>query len=200
MNTYLTRLGVSPEIQAFFNAGAELIFHYGDMEEYYDKDIHKVPTTQNLWMAGSETAGQVIVTYSAMEAIAFITIHRQHYPNLAGLAFIAIGNRLKAAQIEWIRKHFRGRRVTLVFGNAPLGQITAIKFAAGIKNRPVRIFHISGQIIIHQQEKRHVFKQEQLSLHAFRQAFGFRSCIRTRQPLLALTFLEQLENDADRVL
>src|SRR5258708_5494632 len=124
MNALLTRLGVPPEIQAFFNASAELSFNYGDTDEYYGDGVHKVPTTQNLWVAGNETASNVIITYSAMEAIAFITINRQHYPKLEQLTFIAIGNKLQPEQVNWIVQNFRKRRFTLVFGKDLIGHIT----------------------------------------------------------------------------
>ena len=66
-------------------------------------------------MAGEETALEVIVTYCAMEAMAFITINRQRYPKLEELAFIAIGNKLQEEQANWIRQKFQKRKFTLVF-------------------------------------------------------------------------------------
>lgn len=98
----MTRLGVPMDIQAFFNISEELSFHYGDTNEHYGKGFHKIPTTVNLWMAGEETALEVIVTYCAMEAIAFITINRQRYPKLEELAFVAIGNKLQEEQANWM--------------------------------------------------------------------------------------------------
>jgi hypothetical protein len=198
MNALLTRLGVSPEIQAFFNASDELTFNYGDTREHYGDGFHKVPTTQNLWVAGNETASNVIITYSAMEAIAFITINRQRYPKMEQLAFIAVGNRLQPEQVDWIRQNFPGRRFTLVHGKDLLGHITDIKLAAGLKNIAIRIFHANHKVIIYRKDQLHIFNNERLSLHAFQQAFGLRSGIRTRKPAHSLTFLDQLKYDAER--
>ena len=94
MNQLLTRLGIPLEIQAFFNAEAELSFSYGDQFERYGSGYHIVPSTQNLWVAGLANATHLIVTYSVMEAMAFITLNRHRFPRLEQLAFVAIGNRL----------------------------------------------------------------------------------------------------------
>jgi voltage-gated potassium channel Kch len=198
MNALLTRLGVPPEIQAFFNASAELSFNYGDTNEHYGDGIHKVPTTQNLWVAGNETASNVIITYSAMEAIAFITINRQRYPNLEQLAFIAIGNKLQPEQVNWIMQNFHKRRFTLVFGKDLIGHITDIKLAAGLKNITIRVFHANHTVMIYRYDELRFFEDERLSLHAFQQAFGLRGRICTRKPIKTLTFLDQLKHDAHR--
>jgi len=195
MNPLLTRLGVPADIQAFFNTAAELSFHYGDTSEHYSEDFHKVPTTANLWMAGEATASEVIVSYCAMEAIAFITINRQHYPELEKLAFVAIGNKLQGEQVKWIREKFPKRKFTLVFGNDLLGQITDIKLAAGLKHIPLRIQHSSGKVLINCLDKLRIFDEDKITLHAFQLAFGLRGKIRTRKPIQTLTYLDQLKND-----
>jgi hypothetical protein len=103
-------------------------------------DFHIVPSTQNLWFAGTQNATHLIITYSVMEAMAFITFNRHRFPRLEQLAFIAIGNKLHAEQGDWIRQSFPGRKVILVFGKDLVGHITDIKLAAAIKNIPIRIF------------------------------------------------------------
>ncbi|MBB3058002.1 hypothetical protein [Mucilaginibacter gotjawali] len=198
MNALLTGLGVPPEIQAFFNVGAELSFNYGGTFEYYGEDGHIVPATPNLWVAGNEAASHVVVTHSAMEAIAFITVYRQRYPRLEQLAFIATGNRLHTGQADWIRQHFAGRRFTLVFGKDLLGQLTAIKLTAGIKNIAIRIFHAGDQVVICRGRQEVIFNTGQISLHAFQEAFGIRPRFRTGKPVQSLTFLDQLKYDAER--
>lgn len=198
MNPLLTWLGVPPEIQAFFGAADELLFNYGDMYEHYGDGFHKIPTTQNLWLAGSAVASNVIITYSAMEAIAFITLNRHRYPRLEQLAFIAIGNRLFTEQANWIRQNFLKRKFTLVLGKDLLGHITAIKLASGIKNITIRVFHDGSNIQIYRGKELHIFHNEQLSLHSFQEAFGIRPRFRTAKPVQSLTFLEQLKHDAER--
>src|SRR5258708_11234995 len=106
MNDLLTGLGIPSEVQAFFNATANLSFSYGDQYECYDAGFHIVPSTQNLWVAGTQNATHLIITYSVMEAMAFITLNRHRYPWLEQLAFVAIGNRLHVEQVDWVRQNF----------------------------------------------------------------------------------------------
>lgn len=196
MNSLLTRLGVSPEIQAFFNATEELSFSYADDFEHFTPDLHKIPTTQNIWMAGEFTASEVIITYCAMEAIAFLTINRSRYPEFRELAFIAIGNKLQQAQINWIRETFPKRKYTLAFGNEPIAMVTDIKMAAGLKNIPIHIRHSTSKLLISRGNELRVFDEDKISFYAFQTAFGIRGKIRTRKPNGSLTFLDQLKNDA----
>lgn len=199
MNHLLTRLGVPPEIQAFFNTpAAGLSFSYGDQEELYGEDFHIVPSTQNLWVAGSDNVSHVVITYSVMEAMAFATLNLHRFPRLGHMAFIAIGNRLHAEQADWIRKNYPGRKFTLVFGNDLVGHITAIKLAGGIRNIPVQVFLSGAQVYIHTGKKQVMIDAGQLSLYAFEEAFGLRPRFRTPRPRLALTFLEQLQNSANK--
>jgi hypothetical protein len=200
MNALLTRLGVSPEIQAFFNIGDELLFHYGDTQEHYGERFHKIPSTSNLWVAGNETANEVIVSYSAMEIIAFMTINCSRYANLENLAFIAIGNQLQRGQVDWIRQRYPKRRFTLLFGKDELGHLTDIKLAAGLQNTVIHIYHTgqSQQVIIDRKGKQIIFKYGEVSLHRYKLAFHIRGRIRTRKPIKSLTFLDQLKHDAER--
>ncbi|GAA3989419.1 hypothetical protein [Mucilaginibacter dorajii] len=200
MNALLTRLGVSVEIQAFFCATGDLLFDYGGQQEHYGSGFHKIPTTPNLWVAGNETANEVIVSYSAMEAMAFIAINRARYANLQQLSFVAIGNQLQQGQVDWLRKTFPKRRFTLLFGKDELGHLTDIKVAAGIRNTPIHIYHTgqSHQLIIDHKGKLVIFKYGEISLNRYKQAFHIRDRIRTRKPILSLTFLDQLKYDAER--
>lgn len=201
MNTILTRLGIPREIQAFFNVSADLIFSYINDYEHFGEGFHKVPTTRNIWFGGSETAANVIVTYSAMEAICFITINRLRYPRLDQLAFVAIGNRLYSEQLDWIRERFAKRRFTLAFGFHLIGHITDIKFAAGIKKISIRVYHVDDdKVIINCKDKIHEFLDGQLSLNTFKQTVGIRVPILTRKPINALTFLDQLKHDREHKL
>lgn len=198
MNQLLTRLGVSSEIQAFFNTGSELAFSYGDQYERYTEHYHVVPSTQNLWVAGSRNATHLIVTYSVMEAIAFISLKRFRYPRLEQVAFIAIGNRLHAEQGEWIRQNFVGRNITLVFGKDLVGNMTDIKLSAAIKNIPIRIVYAEPYVLVYRDQWLETFNRERISLHAFQEVFGIRPRFRTAKPLQSLTFLDQLKYDAER--
>jgi hypothetical protein len=198
MNSVLTGLGVPLEVQAFFNIAGDLTFNYGDQVERYGAGLHIVPSTQNLWLAGTQSATHLVITFSAMEAIAFITLNRHRFPRLEQLAFIAIGNKLHAEQGDWIRQSFPGRKVILVFGKDLVGHITDIKLAAVIKNIPIRILFKDNAVHIYGNKCLKVFGQEQVSLHAFQEAFSIRPSFRTGKPLRSLTFLDQLKHDAER--
>jgi hypothetical protein len=198
MNILLTRLGVPLEIQAFFNIDDELSFDYGDQQELFGEGFHVVPSTKNLWLAGGIHATHVVISYSAMEAMAFITLNRYRYPRLEQLAIVAIGNRFYNEQARWIRENFRRRKFVLVFGKDMLGHLTDIKLTAGIKNLPVRIFHSENQFLIYQGSLLRAFDRERISLHAFQEAFSIRPRFRTGKPVQSLTFLDQLKHDAER--
>lgn len=199
MNSLLNSLGIPSEIQAFFCVASEPSFSYGDLQELYGEGFHFVPSTRNLWVAGSETASDVIITYSAMEAMAFITLQQQRY-NIAQLAFIAIGNRLHEQQVNWIRMNYPGRRFTLVFSKDLLGRLADIKMAAGLLCKRVRLFQAQNQseIIIKQNGVCRSIAGDRLSLHAYQKAFQLRSQIRTCKPKQSISFLDQLTHDADR--
>lgn len=198
MNSLLTRLGIPLEVQAFFNISTDLAFNYGDQYESYGADGHLVPSTQNLWFAGYQNATYLIITFSVMEAMAFITFNRHRFPRLEQLAFIAIGNHLHTEQGDLIRQKFPGRKVILVFGKDLVSHITDIKLAAAIKNIPIRIFYKDAGIHIYCNNHVKVFDIEQISLHAFQEAFAIRPRFRTGKPVRSLTFLDQLIYDAER--
>ncbi|MBD1362513.1 hypothetical protein IDJ77_01710 [Mucilaginibacter sp. ZT4R22] len=171
-------------------------FDYGDEREHFAEGFHIIPTTRHLWVAGNDSALEVIVSYSVMEAMAFLTINRVRYPKPEQLLFIAIGIRLHTEQSTWIRQRLRKRKFTLVFGSDLIGHITDIKFTAAIKNLPIRIAHEKHQVLIYCQEQSRSFEDEYISLHQFRLAYGIRANIRTRKPTQSSSFLEQLKQDA----
>lgn len=197
MNVLLSRLGIPPEVQDFFQVGDDdLVFHYGDSSEHFGEGFHKLPVTKNLWLAGLETAAKVVVTYSAMEAIAFAAINRHRY-SLERLAFIAIGSRLQKEQVTWLRHHFPNRTFILAFGKDLIGQITAIKLAAGVRNIPLQIYYAGNQVSIYSGEKLLLVNQELVSLHLFQEKFGVRPRFRTALPASADSFLVQLQKKTD---
>ena len=198
MNNLLTKLGIPLEIQAFFGVTDELSFSYGDQYERYGPGYHIVPSTQNLWVAGLPNATHLIITYSVMEAMAFITLNRHRFPRLEQLAFVALGNRLHVEQGDWIKQNFTGRKVTLVFGKDMIGHITDIKLAAAIKGITLRIISKDNEIHIYRDKYLQIFTQEQISLHAFQESFGIRPRFRTAKPVRSLTFLDQLKYDSER--
>jgi hypothetical protein len=193
MNALMTGLGIPEEFQALFKLDS-LVFDYGDAIEHFGQDFHLIPTTKNLWVAGDATASEVIITSSAMEAIAFLTIHRQRYPKPGQLTFISIGNKLQDEQLEWVRSTYTKRKFTLVFGNDYIGRLTDIKIAAGLKSKPISIYYYGQQTIIRSGAAEKTFSNQEASLYAFERAFGWRSGIRCRKPINHNNFLDELKN------
>ena len=192
MSEVLIRLGVPPSFLAWFNCADACEFPYGDAREIFKDRFHKVPTTVNLWFAGHRSASEVVITHSAIEAIAFLSLNTDHYPNLESVSFIATGNLPGMAQLQWIRRNFQKRKFTLVFGNDLLGALTDIKVAAGLKGHGTRIW-LSGDVVrIQMKTQQHLFSIPEVSLHAFEKAFGLRMNIRTRKPNRVVNFLDQL--------
>ncbi len=197
MNDDLTKLGVPPKIQQFF-ALEEPIFDFGNQKEYFSETIHRVPATKNLWMAGNQFARQVIITFSAMEAIALLTLNQSTYQNFDDLLFIATGIRIGNEQMNWIRLNLKGREFTLAFGSELIGRITDIKVAAAIRNKTAKLSFQKGIVTAWLNEKKAVFEEEKLSLYAFENALNVRTKIRTCKPLNQLTFLDELKYESSR--
>jgi hypothetical protein len=193
MNQLLNKLGVPPEVQSFFQASGDLRFNYGVEEEHFGGDFHKVPSTRNLWIAGSPQAAQVVVLHSAMEAIALVTLKRHRFLRLETVAFAAIGNRLYHAQGDYLRKHFPGRKFTLAFGNDLLGRLTAVKMAALIRGLPLHLVFAGNAVRVSSRGRTFVYTTDRLSLHAVQEDFGLRPRFRTALPSGAFTFLDQLK-------
>jgi hypothetical protein len=193
MNKLLSRLGVPPEIQSHFRVSPDLRFPYGQDEEHFGENFHKVPTTRNLWVAGSPQAGHVVVLHSAIEAIALVTLKRHRFLRLETAAFAAIGNRLYRAQGDYLRKQFPERKFTLAFGNDLLGRLTAVKMAALIRDFPLRLVFSGNAVRVSSANSTIVYTADRLSLHAVQEDFGLRPRFRTAAPSGALTFLDQLK-------
>jgi hypothetical protein len=196
MNTLLTKLGVSPEIQALFNIGEELLFDYGDGFEHFYATGHKIPITQNIWRAGNELATQVIISASVMELISFIALNGQKFHEPGNLFFIAMGNNYQLAKLKWIRDSLKKRKFILVHANDLLGRLMDIKAATGLKDKSTTLswsdpfvqFVIAGRSF--------KIEQDLVSLAAFERQAGIRTHIRTSKPFPFNTYLEQLIYDA----
>jgi hypothetical protein len=195
MNGLLKKLGVPPEIQAFFNAG-DLNFYYGDDMESFGPGFHRVPTTPHLFIAGGELTKELILTFSVMEAIAFLTLNVDHYTSLSDLSVIAIGNLPHRGQLARIAQGWQKRKITMVFGKDMLGRLTDIRVAAGIRNKEVRFTLRNGMIDMEYNLIHYRFAQDKLSLSKFEKAAALRCGIRTGKPKQFDTYLNQLIYDA----
>jgi|SRR5579863_7090423 len=197
MNPLLTKLGIPPGIQAFFKAN-ELLFNYGGDFEHFGTGFHLVPTTPNLYIAGSEVTKELMIASSVMEAMAFLTLAGHRYPNLDDLSVIAIGNLPHPGQLNWIKSRCQKRKITMVFGKDILGRLTDIKVAAGIRNKVVRLTMRENRIDIEYNQIQYRFNQDSLSLNKFEKSAGLRSKIRTCKPKKFDTYLDQLKHDANQ--
>lgn len=192
MNAYLTQLGVPPRLQTFFTA-EELHFDYGNELEHVSATCHRVPTTSMLWTAGSPLAKEVIITFSVMEAIAFMTINQWAFQQLDNLLFVATGNRIHTGQMKWIRDNLKQRAFTLVFGDDLVGRLTDVKVALAIRNKEVKLEAQHGLILARLKQKAAAFEEDHFSLSVFEKEFGIRTRVRTRKPVHHLTFYDQLK-------
>ncbi|MBD1385851.1 hypothetical protein IDJ75_11220 [Mucilaginibacter rigui] len=194
MDSHLSKLGVPPELQAYFGT-ADLCFDFGDEQELFGEGFHRVPTTPDLWMAGSYPATELIITSSAMEAVAYMTLNAWRHPPNAVMSFIAIGNLPHPRQIQWISAYCQKRKITLVFSNDLPGKLTDIIVASGIRKKAVRAAWQRGKVHLHLGQLALGFLPEVVSLNAFEKAAGIRTGIRTRKPAGHNTFLDQLIYD-----
>jgi hypothetical protein len=194
MNAVLTRLGVSAELQAFLNLD-ELQFCYGDDREYFDIGFHIVPTTTNIWLAGSEAATNLIISSSAMNAIAYLCLHSHQYPDLAKLTLLSLGNLPHPAQLKWIRTRWQKRKITLVFNNDLTGRVCDIMVAMGVRGKVCRFRWSSGQVSVWSDSLDLEFNPERLTLNSFQKSAGIRTGIRTRKPSIHNTYLDQLKDE-----
>jgi hypothetical protein len=197
MNAYLTQLGVPPRLQTFF-AAEELYFDYGNEREHVSATCHRVPTTSMLWTAGSPLAKEVIITFSVMEAIAFMTINQWAFQQLDNLFFVAIGNRIHTGQMKWIRDNLKKRTFTLVFGDDLLGRLTDVKVALAIRNKEVKLEAQPGLILARLKQKAATFEEGRWSLSAFENEFSIRTKVRTCKPVNQLSFFDQLKHDTSK--
>jgi hypothetical protein len=197
MNALLTKLGVPPGVQAFFNAD-ELWFNYSGHFEHFTTGFHLVPTTQNLFVAGSRAAKELIIASSVMEAMAFLTLMSHRYPNLYDLSVIAMGNLPYPDQLYWIKSRWQKRKITLVFGNDVLGRLTDIKVAAGIRNKLVRFSLQENRVAVTCNHIHYRFDPDMLTLNQFEKTAGIRTGIRTAKPKKFDTYLDQLQYDANQ--
>jgi hypothetical protein len=194
MNSILKRLGVPPDIQAFFNC-PELIFNYGGDAEHFGLDFHRVPTTRHLYLAGAQVSRELILTSSVMEGIAFLTFNIHHYPTLENLSVIALGNLPHTTQLNYISAGWQKNKINLVFGNDLLGRLTDIKVATGIRNKTADLYTYGDQVAIEYNHIHYRFS-DTLTLNKFEKTTGFRSGFCTGKPKKFNTFLDQLKNDA----
>ncbi len=187
MAIIFNKLGVPRNVRLFFEPyyhvlpDGSICFPFGDEAEHFNGLYHFVPSTVVNWMAGDGPL--LFISYSAMEALAFLSVHHHAYPDFKQLRFIAIGNYLTGFSLT-------GRKISMLFGNDILGRLTDIKVSLLLRNKDASLFYHGDESF---EINGHQFEAERLSLNTFETACGVRSGIRTIKARGFNTFLEQLK-------
>ncbi|EHQ26483.1 hypothetical protein Mucpa_2353 [Mucilaginibacter paludis DSM 18603] len=201
MHPFLTRLGVSAEIQAFFQESCmvdvkgNLLFSYGDSTETYGLAFHRVPASGGIWLAGNSDYNlirQVFVCRSAMDAIAFLSLNYKAFPDFDQLFFVATGLRPCRAQLDWIVANFPHRKIGLLFGNDLLDKITDLKVAAGLHSLFLSVTLSGDTVNVRFLYRDYRFTTDRFSLNQFEKQSGQRFRCRTVKPRRAVSWANQL--------
>jgi hypothetical protein len=203
MHPYLIRLGVHPEAQVFFqpfytvDRKGDLVFNYGDSIEHYGIAFHKIPVSENLFLAGSRnfhTVSHVIICTSAMDAMAYLSLNLPYFRDIRNLLFLATGTKPGTDQAHWINKNLAGKSFTCIFGNDLLGRVAEVKLAAGIRKMPAAVTVQAETVIVNFRMKDHVFTVDGFSLNALEKKAGYRFNIPVDKPKSFDSWIEHLQH------
>jgi hypothetical protein len=206
MHPYLTRLGVRPEVQAYFRPCyrtsdlGNLLFPYGDEGEHFGFAFHRVPVTDDCWLAGSIHFPQVrmvILSTSALDAVSWLNKKYNAFTATENLLFVALGGGISDAQLHWIRDKFSRKKCHLIFSNDLLGRLADLKVAAALHGWPLSLYaDPEEKVTINFRTANFCFSQETLSLSAFERAAGIRFGVSTSKPRKYNSFFEELQAEA----
>lgn len=199
-NHYLTRLGISAEVQVLFygtyktdEESGDIYFEYSEgATERYSSGFHRLPSVPAFWKAGiqeKKIITEVIIGSSALDIIVFFSKKLSTFSLSSNLLFLASGARLYDSHFDLIRRLGK-KRITLVFDDTFLGRISDIKITAAILNQPVHFEIVGEQVIIKFKERKITFNEIDVSLNTFQRAFKIRtSSLKTYKPK-RLSFLQ----------
>lgn len=198
MSALLEKLGVPRNVRLFFKpyfsiqCDGSLLFRFGDEFEHFGIGLHRVPTAIHPWIAGDGPL--LFYGFSAMEAIAFLSLNHQRFPDLRSLRFVATGNFLAKPPI------FPFQKCSLLFGNDLTGRLTDIRYSLYLKHKIGTLAYQAGKVRFALSATTFMLAEYSVSLYAFEKAAGLRSGIRTYKPPQPYdTFLQQIiqryEND-----
>lgn len=188
MALFLNKLGVPRNVRLFFEphyhvlSDGSIVFPFGEDAEHINGRYHFVPSTVVPWKAGNGPL--VFISFSAMEALAFLSFHQHSFPDFGQLQFIAIGNYLTALDIT-------ASKIRLLFGCDILGRLTDIKVSLLLRNKNALIYYHNNEFFVINGQQ---FNGDRLTLYSFEKKLGIRSGIRTIKPRGFNTFLEQLKH------
>jgi hypothetical protein len=206
MHAYLTRLGVRPEVQSYFrpfyradNLG-NLIFPYGNAGEHFGFAFHRLPLTDDCWLAGNlhfPQVRRVILSASALDAVSWLNKKYHSFAGTQNLLFVALGTGISDAQLRWIRENFSGKKCQLLFSKDLLGRLADLKVAAAWRGMPLSLY-LEGdeKVLVHFRSRNFCFSQEKFSLFAFERAAGVRFGVPATKPLKHNSFFEELKAEA----
>jgi hypothetical protein len=194
---YLERLEIHPNVRSFFKpfihkiTAEEVIINYHDSIEHATADFHRIPITENHWTTGhTTTAGQLIISSSAMDAIAWLNQNHTRYRNLNDLSFISLGAYPTTTHAETIQPYARRKKCHFLFSNDPTGALCDLKLASCIRGLPLKIAYENHQYHILFQHKQYILNH--LSLSALEKASRHNFHIRTHKPQKHGTYYQQL--------
>jgi hypothetical protein len=204
MHPYLTRLGIRQEVQEFFapyygDEVGNLLFNYGDAAEQFGFAFHRIPVSENCWLAGNlnfNMVSRVLICSSAMEAISFYHFKYAVYPHSDNLLFLSLGMRPNTSQFRWISANLPGKEYFLVFGNSLLDKAAELKTAAALLKVPLIISVIADEVNIHFRLKEYVIPLTAFSLSSFEKLSGYRFKIKTARSKNGDSYFEQLKDAA----
>ena len=205
MHPYLTRLGVSPEVQAFFEpyysaVSGDLLFQQGNYREHFGLAFHRIPSGGDFWLAGElnlSLVDRVVISTSAMDAIAFLHFFGHSLADWENILFIATGVKPTTIQLRWIRDKLGGKHLTLIFPADLPGAVTDLKVAAAFRRMPAAAFLAEKERLkIFFRAKVYEFDQQTFTLSAFERASAYRFKVVTCKPKHGASFLEQLKAGA----
>lgn len=193
MSALLQKLDVPRNVRLFFEPyfkvlpDGSLSFPFGDASEHFGPSFHVVPNATDPWIAGSGPL--LFYSHSAMEAVAFLTLNTQRFPDFSLLRFAAIGNYLPQPP------RFAYQKCALLFGNNMLGKLWDIRAAVQLRGKQVSISHSRNRYRFNLPDRSIALLEDRLSLQSFERAAGLRSGIRTYKPAKPYqNYLELLTN------
>lgn len=192
MEDVVKKLGLSSGDLAFFRL-KDFNFDYGGDQEIFKNDFHYVPTTTNVWLAGNYYSSDVVVANSAMEVLSWYIFNKNKFRDPSSLALISLGNLPSDEQICWLRREFRGRKLSLLFGNDLLGAMTDIKVALSIIGKKPALHWQKDKIEILVEGSSILLTPAHCSLNRFEKISGIRTGIATLKPKQHTSFLNKLK-------
>nr|WP_294791042.1 hypothetical protein [uncultured Mucilaginibacter sp.] len=206
MHPYLSRLGVRPEVQEYFRLFycaddlGNLIFPHGDVEEHFGFAFHRLPLTDDCWLAGNLCFPQVrrvILSASALDAVSWLNKKYDAFTSTQNLLFVALGTGISEVQLDWIRGNFSAKKCQLIFSNDLLGRLADLKVAAALRGWPLSVYaDAEEKLIVNFRTANFCFRQDALSLSAFERAAGVRFGVSAPKPRSHHSFFEELKAEA----